>query len=243
MQKYIQFKELNKYHNVCHLVTMKPLDFNVKKNGLEEVFKQFDELQEILDYKFKKIVFPLQKHTNNVEVITEENLNDILDNVDGTITNMKGVALICSLADCQSLLLYDDNKKVIGNIHSGWKGTKDKIIVNAINKMIEVYNSDPKDIKVYICPCIQKCCFEVDEDVKDLFINSIDNIDEFITFNNSKYYIDTVGINKMLLKNMGIKEENIFDLGICTKCNSDEYHSHRGDPITDGRNISLICLK
>ena len=243
--RILQYEELNKYSNVGHLITKKPFNFNWQKNGKEKIMEQFDELQDLIGYKFKKILFPFQRHTNNVEVITNDNLDNTFDGIDGTITNLKGVALVCSLADCQGIILYDDNKKVIGNIHSGWKGTKEKIIVNAINKMIETFNSDPKDIKVFFSPSIQKCCFEVDEDVKDIFVNSFDDIDEYIIFdsNKNKYFIDTVGINKRELIKLGILKENIFDLGICTKCNSDIYHSHRGDPITDGRNISVVFLK
>ena len=66
----------------------------------------------------------------------------------------------------------NNNKKVIGNIHSGWKGTYNKIIVNAINIMIDRFNSNVKDIKCVICPSICKECFEVDEDLNNNFVNN-----------------------------------------------------------------------
>jgi len=75
------------------------------------------------------------------------------------------------------------------------------------------------------------------------FKNTIE-IDEIIQKNgNNKYYIDTVLINKILLNGEGLKEKNIIDSDICTKCNSDKLHSYRQDKEVSGRNTGLIMLK
>lgn len=50
-------------------------------------------------------------------------------------------------------------KGVIGNIHSGWRGTLKRIIKNAIHLMEENFHCNPSDIEIYICPSILKCCF------------------------------------------------------------------------------------
>ena len=39
--------------------------------------------------------------------------------------------------------------------------------------------------------------------------------------------IDTVYINRILLKEIGLKDENIIDCDICSVCNSDEVNSYR----------------
>ena len=36
-------------------------------------------------------------------------------------------------------MIYDSKKEVIGNIHSGWKGTLNKILRNAINLFVDKY--------------------------------------------------------------------------------------------------------
>ena len=246
---FIQFKELNDY-NVINLFSKKPLNFNVKKVDKEKINSQYKKLQEELGYKFIKIIKPNQKHTNIVKKVDITNLNDNFDNVDGLITNIKGIALATSLADCQGILLYDKKKKVIGNIHSGWKGTLNKIIINAIDLMVKEYNSSTNDIKVYFSPSILKCCFEVDEDVKNEFLNSFSNIDinKYIAKSNlkdgkQKYLIDTIGINANIIKKIGILPNNITTSNICTKCNNNLYHSHRADKDTDGRNICLIAMR
>ena len=57
-----------------------------------------------------------------------------------------------------------------------------------------------------------------------------------------KYVIDTAKINRLLLKQMGLKEENIIDSGLCTVCQSDKFHSYRVNKEQSGRNAALICL-
>lgn len=246
---FVQFEELNDY-DILNLFSKKPLNFNTKKVDREIINSQYEKLQEELDYKFIKIIKPIQKHTNIVKKVDMTNINDNFDSVDGLITNVRGVALVTSLADCQGILLYDDNKKVIGNIHSGWKGTLNRIVINAIKLMMKEYNSEIKNIKVYFSPSILGCCFEVDEDVKNEFLSEFSDIDinKYITNGEvkegkQKYLIDTIGINVNLIEKFGILGNNITTSNICTKCNNNLYHSHREDKDLDGRNIALIAMK
>jgi YfiH family protein len=166
------------------------------------------------------------------------------------ITNIKDVALVTSVADCQWILLYDTKNKVIGNIHSGRRWTLSRIGTIAIDIFIKEFNSDPKDIKVYISPSIHQCCFEVWEQVKTLFedeftdiqMNDIIKIWEFKD-NEQKYYIDTIELNRRVLLNLWIKSENIIISNECSVCNSERIHSYRKDKPNDWRNILLVSLK
>ncbi len=247
---FLRFTKLNEFDNLIHFYTKKPFTIGFSADTKEEKDEKFKDLGHKINYNFKKYILALQEHTTNVVKITEENVNDTFTGVDGFITNLKDVALVTTTADCQAILLYDPVKKVIGNIHSGWKGTLNKIIVNAINIMINDYNSNPQDIIACICPSILKCCFEVDEEVVNDFKKNFTNIEEDITLgdikdNKQKYYIDTISLNKKLLSNLGLKAENIITSDICTRCNYETYHSYRARNITnlDGRNIAVIVLK
>lgn len=249
-ENYIQFKNLTKDAEIVHLFTKKPFNFNGKKMDNNKIISQYEEIEKITNTKCQKIIKPFQTHTNIVRKIDNTNINEKFENVDGLITNLRKVALVTSLADCQGILLYDKNKKVIGNIHSGWNGTLHRIIYNAITLMIKEYNCDVKDIEAYICPSILHCCFEVDNDVKEKFENEFSDIkiNNYITLgeikeNKQKYYIDTVSINIDIMKKIGLLEQNIFSSNICTKCNKEIYNSHRGEPNIDGRNIAVIALK
>ncbi len=57
-----------------------------------------------------------------------------------------------------------------------------------------------------------------------------------------KYYIDTIRINKILLKQLGIKEENIIDCEICSVCNSDKISSNRVEGKKFTRATAIISL-
>lgn len=240
----MNFDILDKY-NLVNFITDKSVDINYSKQNRDDIR---NILQSMSDYQFKKIISPRQTHTNNVVVIDEENIDSELQDVDGVITRLKGVALTIATADCQSIILYDKKNEVIGNIHSGWKGTLNKILGNAIKLMIEEYFSNVEDIIVCIGPSILECCFEVDKDVVDMFLNNFNDIDEFIKLGDikedkQKYYIDTIGINKKELINLGVLEGNIYLSNICTKCSSDDYYSYRVHGQDSGRNVTLVCMK
>ena len=113
--------------------------------------------------------------------------------------------------------------------------------------MIKEFECNPKDIICCICPSIRKCHFEVEKDVKDMFekeFKDLENLNNIIEekIPNTKWNIDTVLINKMLLEKQGLKKENIIDSGICSVCNSDLIHSYRVEKNGYGLNTALISL-
>ena len=244
---YIQFEKLKKHANVSHLFTLKPFNFRKTIVPDEEIQKQYTMVADILEESNIKFIKPIQTHTNIVKCVTEETKKDSFEDVDGLITNIKGIGLSTSLADCQGILLYDPVKNVIGNIHSGWKGTLNKIGKVAVEKMIKDYGSNPEDIICAIGPTIRKCHFEVDEDVKNMFYEAFkdENIISLgeVKDGKQKYYIDTVLANINMMRSMGLKEENIIDSKICTVCNSDKMHSYRVEKELSGRNTAIIAIK
>lgn len=174
--------------------------------------------------------------------------NENFIDIDGLVTSKKNRILSLTFADCTPLFLFDKNKKIIGNIHSGWQGTIKKIAKNAIRFMEEKYSCNPKDIICVIGPTIRKCHFEVQQDIRDVFYKTfsyMEDINNIIEYNKEtkSYFIDTVKINKNLLIKEGILEKNIIDSKVCSVCNSDMIHSYRKKGKEAGRNTALICLK
>ena len=270
--QYLQFKKLLEYPEIVHCYTLRSgneLDFPPitknkqkyqesckkicdclnNKNQLKVIHKQSTVSKTNISWKLTpdKIIKPYQTHTDNVEIVNEVKN---LENVDGLLTNQKELALLTTSADCISLLFFDPVQKVVGTVHSGWKGTLAGICKNAVKKMQEQYQSKVQDIICCICPSIRACHFEVDEDVKQLFYDKYQNLEQIdeiikkaqVKEGKQKYTIDTVKINIVLLKQMGLKEENIVDSNLCTVCHSDMFHSYRVDKEMSGRNAALICL-
>lgn len=151
--EYIQFKSLLKYDNIVHAFIMKAGNMDARNN------KEFTYSKAAEEFNIPKEKFVIleQKHTDNVQNV--DNGGEILHNCDGSITDKENIALTCITADCIPIIMYDKNKKVIANVHSGWKGTVQKISAKTIDKMMDIYGSNPKDIICCMGPSIRKVSF------------------------------------------------------------------------------------
>ncbi len=258
-QEFLQFKKLQKYADIISHAYSIGIDKNYRtfkankmplaKEDYEKNMSQYQSLCEANDLDYKNLIKANQAHTDHIVKIEEIKKNDTIDfnqPCDGLVTNKKNIILTTTNADCILLLFFDPEKRVIANVHSGWKGTLQEISVKAVHKMEEEYGCNPKDIIVCICPSIRKCHFEVDQDVYEKFyqqFKKLGNTEAFITQKNNKWYIDTVFINKSILKQAGVLEENIEDCGICSVCHKDQIHSFRAEGEGYGLATAIISLR
>ncbi len=247
--EYLQFRKLLEYQDILkHAICFKPLNFrsnNIKEE--EATDKNCELICKELGIDASKRIKKKQTHSDNIEIITNSNRKEFYYDTDGIITNEKEIALPIITADCIACMIFDPVKKVIANVHSGWRGTVQRIIGKAIKMLVEKYNCNPKDIICCIAPSILKCHFEVQEEVKDIFEKEFSSYlgKDIISKNMEKensYFIDTVLINRLMLKDLGLKEENIIESKICTVCHQ-EFHSYRREKELSGRNLNIICLK
>lgn len=263
--EYLQFRKLLEYSDIInHAYTLgvnndyrtstvekQPLPKSIYNKNMSN----YQNVCNCIGSNYLNVVQPIQKHTKNVMTIDKKVSNDApdlyekkYDETDGFVTNKKNIILSTTNADCILLLFFDPVKKVISNVHSGWKGTLQEISVVAVNKMINEFNCNPQDIICCICPSIRKCHFEVDKDVRDMFFEkfkSLDEIEQIIEYDKekNKWHIDTVLINRVILKKIGLMDENIIDCGICSVCNSNLIHSFRVEKEGYGVETALIELK
>ena len=245
--EYMQFRILQEY-GVINCYTTRINDFDLSgKIAKEKREYNYERICNCLDIERASIVRPNQTHTDVVERVDEP--DSTFDETDGLITNKTGINLVLSFADCTPILIYDTVKKAIGNIHSGWKGTAQKIAQKAVLKMQREYGTNPADLIVCIGPCIKECHFEVKADVKEIYekefayLRRNKDIIKKKTNEDGRYFIDTTLVNKLILQEVGVKPENIFDSGICTVCNSNIIHSFRSDKEKSGRNVAIIGIQ
>ena len=252
--EYIHFKRLLEFPEINHCYTLRKNGVNFRSYGQNNsiLYECYDKISKELGFEIKGIVKPHQTHTDRIEIVKAK--GEKFDEVDGVMTKRRGITLCTTSADCTTLLFFDPVEKIIADVHSGWRGTIQKIGMKTVLKMQKEYESKPENIICCICPCIKKCHFEVDEDVKELFYNEFKytgKIDEIINQGRTeknelgimqKYNIDTTLLNILLLKEVGLKQENIIDSGICTVCNPEDFHSYRVDKDESGRNGAFICL-
>ena len=262
--QYLQFRRLLEYKDILVHAYSLGTDTNFRtsrgKNKkqlspeeMQQAYKNYDKLCHAIGESYINIVKPNQDHTQNIQKVDKKinlslpdfNLNDY-NSTDGLITAKKDILLATTNEDCILLMFFDPVRKVIANVHSGWKGTLQRISVEAIRKMQKEYESCPEDIICCICPSIRKCHFEVEKDVEQLFRDEFKELNlELIIEQKSekKWNIDTVQINKEILKMAGLSEKNIIDSEICSVCNSDLIHSYRVEKEEYGLATAIIGLK
>ena len=106
--------------------------------------------------------------------------------------------------------------------------------------MVHEFDSRPEDIWAGIGPCINKCCYEIDEPVAEQFKNAFDYWEELMAFSGHQHWmLDLVSANKRQLEDAGILPDNISLCDFCTSCNNDLFFSHTAD---HGRTGSLAAL-
>lgn len=202
----------------------------------ENVIRNHEIFANVIGVNPKNIVTGNQTHTTNVKVVTKDDCGKGIyrdrnyTDIDGLITNEKGIVLATYYADCVPLLIVDTKNKAIGLSHSGWRGTVGKIGKVTIEKMGELYGTKPEDIVVRIGPSICQKCYEISEEVAVQFKEAFpDNIKEIlIDKGNGKYQLDLWECNRINFKEAGVLPENIKVTDICTCHNTDVLFSHRG---------------
>jgi YfiH family protein len=257
--KYITFPSFENYNDIIHCFTTRKggvssgafesmnvgfstgdSDANVKRN--------IEIMAERLGINVYDIVETNQTHTNTVKYVTEQHKGRVFGettfkDVDGIYTDKKNLALMSFHADCTPVFFYDPIKKVIALAHAGWRGTLLNIVGIMVRALVNDFNSDPKDIKIAIGPSLGSCCFEVDKDVADMFLDENKEFIKYMEIKEPKYHFNLWEINKYLLMKEGIKEENIEISGICTKCNNDMFFSHRGQGGKRGLLSGILMMK
>lgn len=141
------------------------LNLSVTKGDLEE--HVFENQRRITEWFDKNPLFLMdQVHGDDVLFVSEPFQNKVMPKADGLITNSPGLILGIRTADCIPLLFVDFDSKLIGAVHSGWRGTLKNIAGKTIRKMKE-YGA--KKICAALGPAIAQNYFEVGPEVFGAF--------------------------------------------------------------------------
>ena len=161
---------------------------------------------------------------------------------DAIITSRAEVTLLMRYADCVPIFLYDPNRRVVGIVHAGWRGTVKKIASAAVETMCREYGSDPKNILAGIGPSIGPDHYEIGSDVISAVQRAFNSgASAVLLHRDSRVYFDLWQANRMILEESGVK--NIEVAGICTACHTDDWYSHRGENGKTGRFGAVIALR
>lgn len=218
----------------------------------EAVRENFRRIGNAIGVNVEDMVISKQTHTTNVRVVTEEDRGkgvvkerDYTD-VDGLVTDVRGICLVTSYADCVPLYFVDPVRNAIGLSHSGWRGTVGKIGKKTVELMAERFGSDPSDILACVGPSVCVDCYEVSEDVvekvREAFAPALWNR-LFYKKDNGKYQLDLWKTNEAIFLEAGILPEHIAVTNVCTHCNSRILYSHRTQGDKRGNLCAFLALK
>jgi len=213
------------------------LNLGAFTNDLKEVIQQNKEiLYTDLGINSDQIASSFQCHGNEVLNVVEPGY---YEGFDALITNKKNIFLQILVADCTPILLFDPQNEVVAAIHAGWRGTVNNIVQKTLEKMKDVFNTNPADCFAYVGTCINQPFFEVDEDVALYFDQ------EFYVFNKekNKYFIDLKACNIRVLSDAGLMKNHISVSPFCTVKDNHLFFSHRHEKGTTGRFGVIIGMK
>jgi hypothetical protein len=188
---------------------------------------------------------------------------------DALFTRERGMLLIAQTADCVPVLLADMKQRAVAAIHSGWRGTVQRIAQKTLGRMQMEFGTRPGDVIAAIGPCIGGCCYEVGSDVAREFDAKFPNarewfdgpFDALASGENDPNWLpwltmrppghapppptvmlDLVAANRAMLIEVGIPAGNISSSGLCTACRTDLFFSYRRERTT-GRMMAAIAVR
>lgn len=183
-----------------------------------------------------QLVINKQVHGTNVLVA---NAPGIHEGYDASITNVPGVFLVVSVADCTPVLIHDEKNGAVAAIHAGWRGTAGKIVSNALVHMQKHYGTQGHDCKAFIGACITYTHFEVGEEVAQHFESQQKRFDQ----ERQKFFVDLKQANAQQLIDFGLPKQNIHISEYCTVQHNHLFFSHRHEKGVTGRMMAVIGMK
>ncbi|HRI87152.1 MAG TPA: polyphenol oxidase family protein [Candidatus Hydrogenedentes bacterium] len=188
---------------------------------------------------YEHVAIGCQVHGAQIAIVNEndrgrghEGFHAAFEATDGLITDVPGLPIGLSIADCVPVFLFDSKRRAIGLVHAGREGTMQRIAALAVEAMQRVYDCEPSDIHAVIGPSAGPKSYEVSEEMAQAFTAA--------GFPARGRYIDLWEANAMQLVSAGLRRDTITIAGVCTIA-SGRFHSHRAHG-NGARNLALIML-
>ena len=262
--EYFLFDALEKYKDVVQgfstriggisegpYATMN-LSFSREPDNQQGVLENYKRMAKALGVDENSFVLSYQVHSTNVKLVKKSDrgkgvvIDRDYEDIDGLITNERGITLGAFFADCIPLYFYDKRKNAIGLAHSGWKGTCNKMGAVMIKEMSKHFGTDVKDLIACIGPGICQDCYQVSLDVYEEFSKKFkkEDMDSIFREDGEDHFrLSLWRANEIVLNEAGVPKENIFTSNVCTACNPNLLYSHRIMGEERGNMAAFIALK
>lgn len=205
-----------------------------------------EDFRRVKAWREFRILYLHQVHSDIVRFIVNNPESDRAGEEwqgDALVTTLPRLFLVIKSADCLPVLLVDEKRRAIAAVHCGWRGTLLGVLRKAVSVMKGRFGSSPQDILASLGPAIGARCYEVGEDVRQLFLARAFPAFLFrkVPGHPGKYCFDLRGANRLQLREEGMLDKKIFSVDICTHCDP-RFPSFRRDREKTGRMLSFIGL-
>ncbi len=195
------------------------------------------------------LVVPHQVHDTQImrieydwQRMVGDEKKQLLEGVDAVMTDVPGICVGVSTADCIPVLLYDPEHHAACAVHAGWRGTVAYITLQAVKTMQLHFDSEPASMRAVVGPGISLDRFEVGDEVYQAFSDAGFDMDA-IARRENKWHIDLWECNRLQLRMAGIPDEHIHISGLCTYDDATHWFSARKQGIHSGRIFTGILLR
>jgi len=187
-----------------------------------------------------------QVHSPEVIVIDRPWGEEARPRADALVTRTPSLAIAVSSADCGPVLLADEEARVVGAAHAGWKGALTGVIEATIAAM-EGEGARRERIKAALGPMISRSAYEVGPEFEARFRETDEASGEFFApaARHGHFIFDLSGYIGERLERAGVRE--VEDLGRCTYGEERLFYSYRRmtqrREADYGRHLSAIALR
>jgi len=162
---------------------------------------------------------------------------------DAVFTNQADTLLTVQTADCVPVLLMDSSRGVIGAVHAGWRGAVHGIVAKSVRNMQERFGAVLTSLHVAIGPSAGPCCYEVDQPVIDQLAPDVLDASTILKRTGPRTgRLDLKQLIRWQALSLGIDEDQIHTLDLCTICRPDLFFSYRREGKVHGNMVSGIML-
>jgi YfiH family protein len=214
-------------------------------DAAERVVENRSRMAAALGVAPERLVTVYQVHSPEVVVIERPWLPDARPRADAMVTDVPGLALGITTADCGPILFADPGAGVIGAAHAGWRGALAGVLEATIAAM-ERLGARRGDITAALGPTISQPNYEVGTDLSERFLAADSDNARFFAVGErpGHAWFDLPGYIVARLAAAGIGA--VEDVRRCTYADPDGFFSYRRSThrreADYGRHISAIVL-
>ena len=216
----------------------------------DTIVKNYQVLSHALGFDLSSLVTCAQVHQDAIALVDKSYFkkdcflpHHAIPSTDALVTDVPGITLMTTHADCVPIFFYDSGTRTIAIAHAGWKGTSAHIARKTVEVLVNEYHCQPHHMLTAIGPSIGPCCYQISSEMADEAINKFPGAQKCIRETTpGALYFNLRQANKEELKGAGIKDTHIYCSRLCTACNVNLFFSYRKEKKVTGRFGALIGI-